>query len=802
MQRHKKESRKRKPGMRGDVWGDRQVKVEIISEGSSEEVTKYRLLGLATKDFTSNITTSRYARSNDGEFPLHSFLAVVTSSPFWTLRMRKSHGNPSKSLDIKTLIKVSRFTTLTVSPSLSRSLVSLLSNPLRLYLSHPPEQSDIAATICQSPDSPSHRLSHGLSTLSHQTLRLCLSHHRHRRHRRHHLSVAALASRRSRRLTLASRRFRRLALADRHACTLCAASASSACAASPCPSAVAAIGRHPLLPFSLARSPPPAFSLSASSGVGGVLELHSPHSHLRQCSHSAAHDRSGVAGATIDCGNWLTRNGWNVFAKSLSKSFSQFLQESCRRIGCITLQEFVLTVKSLDLPREQDDLQMVDFRNLKGYIDLNSGNSQYLAISIHKTLAIHIPTIMMNAISSLKEFVALDFHPSSAKQMENNSSSTSSATRKAVLAFMCVVFGHMTVLEMLPNLNVTPLSTVLAQGMSLKKKHEVETLSAIVNSVARNAGAHAIIDVGAGQGYLAQVLSFQYQLYVTAIDSSSHHGDVTSARADRIKKHYVAKMHRSFAECEEIKAVVSIGCCYNLLTEEGVGKARNECGFPLSGGVKSIGLSLGKSARDLACQEDYKSAKMGNSGMEFIQGKSQISSEVLAGSPSVGRQGKAMRRQQQLKAIKGHLDVEQFSDSPSSEQCSKMEKDVKMQSTVSMGVSSDCTTRCEETRPSDRFSTFKQFCCSGLGRLGLTVNDEVDYFQIWMETERFAELVGPFWSLRAALGPVVETLLLLDRLLFLQEHGNLAEAVMLPIFNPRLSPRNVAILAQKVRGRS
>ncbi|KAK9085830.1 hypothetical protein Sjap_026241 [Stephania japonica] len=523
-----------------------------------------------------------------------------------------------------------------------------------------------------------------------------------------------------------------------------------------------------------------------------------------------------------------------------------------------SLQKFVLTVKSLDLPREQDDLRM-----------------------------------------------------------------------------------------MLPNLNVTPLSTVLAQGMSLKKKHEVETLSAIVNAVARSAGAQAIIDVGAGQGYLALVLSFQYQLSVAAIDSSSHHGNVTSVRADRIKKHYVAKMHRTglthvhvpqtitcnvlstemlkdlsstlsrrdyvdlsdgirsgldkpcdgwelnseeepscnnrnsglvltglhacgdlsitmlrtFAECEEIKAVVSVGCCYNLLTEEGAGKTRNECGFPLSGGVKSIGLYLGKSARDLACQSAErwsmltKDIALQNFKLHSFRAAFQMvlfryHPEVLAGSPSIGRQGKAMRRrQQQRKAIQDHLDAEQFSDSPSaSEQCSKMEKGrgvkmgwhvmfllgqilrshdqeigtsyreftnpsdlpghivcsgqlakyVKLQSTVSMGVSSDCTIRREQTKSLDRFSTFKQFCCSGLGRLGLTVNDEVDYFQIWSETEGFAELVGPFWSIRAALGPVVETLLLLDRLLFLQEHGNLAEAVMLPIFNPRLSPRNVVILAQKV----
>lgn len=60
------------------------------------------------------------------------------------------------------------------------------------------------------------------------------------------------------------------------------------------------------------------------------------------------------------------------------------------------------------------------------------------------------------------------------------------------------------------------------------------------------------------------------------------------------------------------------------------------------------------------------------------------------------------------------------------------------------------------------------------------------------------ELIGPYWSLRAAFGPLLETFLLLDRLLFLQEQGSSIEAVMLPIFNAALSPRNVAIIAKKL----
>lgn len=65
---------------------------------------------------------------------------------------------------------------------------------------------------------------------------------------------------------------------------------------------------------------------------------------------------------------------------------------------------------------------------------------------------------------------------------------------------------------------------------------------------------------------------------------------------------------------------------------------------------------------------------------------------------------------------------------------------------------------------------------------------------LWMQ-----ELIGPYWSVRAALGSVVETLILLDRLLLLQEQewGSSFKVLMLPIFDPSLSPRNIAIIAMR-----
>ncbi|KAH7300374.1 hypothetical protein KP509_24G059200 [Ceratopteris richardii] len=252
------------------------------------------------------------------------------------------------------------------------------------------------------------------------------------------------------------------------------------------------------------------------------------------------------------------------------------------------------------------------------------------------------------------------------------------------------------------------ISNVLKQGMNAKKLHEVEILSGVISRVFAEAHATHVVDVGAGQGYLAQVLAFEYGLPVVALDASSHHADVTSRRSARIEKHYAAcsrkansslntKDHltrkgpqtatfcvmsgcsgkelqhflstlateessdlgnnatdrkddnnafslakgsdiikpnessgvvkqaqrsyilaglhacgdlsaavlKTYTMCEEVKAVVIVGCCYNLLTERlEKDHSPSSCfyGFPLSRGVRSIGLTLGRRACDLACQ--------------------------------------------------------------------------------------------------------------------------------------------------------------------------------------------------------
>ncbi|XP_050219195.1 uncharacterized protein LOC126669700 isoform X2 [Mercurialis annua] len=376
--------------------------------------------------------------------------------------------------------------------------------------------------------------------------------------------------------------------------------------------------------------------------------------------------------------------------------------------------------------------------------------------------------------------------------------------------------------KVFPGLNFTSLNTVLSQGMNVKKKHEVEVLSAVVSFITNSVGAQTIVDVGAGQGYLAQVLSFQYDHSVVAIDASSHHGRVTEMRAERIKKHYAAQMRKyeTFLECKEIKAIVSIGCCYNLLSEECSDAVYSHCGFPMSLGVKSAGISLGKNLRDLACQsaDRWRSldedAGLQNLELHAFRAAFQMVlqkyyPDVLKESPSIGRQGKTMRRQRQRRAMHSalHHGQNKLSTSPQSSNmeqiCFSPQPAVSKSDNISasvLGIDASLhkgIIRCKKDESDEKYLQFEKFSTSGLSRLGLKPLQEIHLHEIWKEVEPFAELIGCFWSLRAAFGPILETLILLDRLLFLQEQGSSIEAKMFPIFNPILSPRNLAIIAKR-----
>ncbi|MCO5549847.1 hypothetical protein L7F22_003321 [Adiantum nelumboides] len=451
-----------------------------------------------------------------------------------------------------------------------------------------------------------------------------------------------------------------------------------------------------------------------------------------------------------------------------------------------------------------------------------------------------------------------------------------------------------------------------AQSLALFRQpgeniEKVELLSGVINQIFREANATQVIDVGAGQGYLAQVLAFEYGLPVVALDACAHHADVTNRRSERLKKHYTAcskkanqtisnqdyvtgpqtatfcvmsgtrqmelpyflltlasdnssdpkieaahrrgnhdslgqankvgvvhrstpselknkaqhsfvlaglhacgdlsaAMFKTYIMCEEVKVVVTVGCCYNLLSEnrDGVQLTGQFFGFPLSEGVKNLGIILGRRACDLACQsaERWKDAGVESALDNFEQHALRAGLQlvlhryypVLAKTnPTIGRLGKARRRKQ----AKKHISVESPMQSPNRSGRQGVEK-----------ISLQAETLPENNRVECKKKKFVEYASAAFQRLGLQCLTEEQLEAVWEEIEPKTVLVGPYWSLRAVLGPVLETFILLDRLLYLQEQikfvsdgtnlsVGLRQPKLIALFDPDVSPRNMAIMAIK-----
>ncbi|EXB27052.1 hypothetical protein L484_007397 [Morus notabilis] len=392
-------------------------------------------------------------------------------------------------------------------------------------------------------------------------------------------------------------------------------------------------------------------------------------------------------------------------------------------------------------------------------------------------------------------------------------------------------------LNMEKKIKITSVNGVLGQGMNPKKKHEVEILSALLSCVAHSVGAHTIIDVGAGQGYLSQVLSFQYNHSVLAIDASSHHGSVTNARAQRIYKHYAFLMRKSKSEKTSLMVpktitcrVMSIDMLKDLITSEattcskdnGSEQHRDDYGdmglqqslcrvnddtsSMLLAGLHACGdLSSAERWRCLEADDGIHNFELHAFRAAFQMILKKYYPEVMISSPSIGRQGKALRRRQKRETLESVPCHKDSTCASSSHIQSRMEDNcppVKSTEPETGDRSSSgfetASSLFRDSRKGDKYSLFQRYSLSGLRRLGLKPLQDIDFCRIWDEVEPFSEMIGPYWSLRAALGPLLETFILLDRLLFLQEAGNSIEAMMLPIFDPELSPRNVAIIAKKI----
>ncbi|CAH1128051.1 unnamed protein product [Ceutorhynchus assimilis] len=329
--------------------------------------------------------------------------------------------------------------------------------------------------------------------------------------------------------------------------------------------------------------------------------------------------------------------------------------------------------------------------------------------------------------------------------------------------------------------------------MNAKKSHEVEILSGIAAAIKTLSKTSHLIDIGDGKGYLSSMLALHHKIPVLGVDASEINTNGAVDRANKLSKVwngvvsdvktretsisfykqvtkfvdekvnfaelieniFLQKSNRLglvglhtcgnltpsclkiFKASDEIKSICNVGCCYHHLTEEG------QLGFPLSEFLKKQNYVIGRNARMIAAQS-----------IERILHKKE-------------RPSRAMFYRALFQII---IETNSRKDELKNKQVGRFRKE------------------------SPNFLDYVKKASKRIN-MNLELSDD-DIRDLYSQYEHRIDEMDLFYLIRAMLAPVVESLILLDRLLFLYENS-FKNSFLVQLFDPVVSPRCYCIVSIK-----
>ncbi|XP_062562150.1 probable methyltransferase-like protein 25 [Armigeres subalbatus] len=381
-------------------------------------------------------------------------------------------------------------------------------------------------------------------------------------------------------------------------------------------------------------------------------------------------------------------------------------------------------------------------------------------------------------------------------------------------------------LRMAFNASLKETRLKMPELMSVKKCHEVEIASGVVASLCTviagkilddDLSKVAVVDAGDGKGYLSSRVALEHGIKVLGIDSNEGHTASAEKRRDKLKKKVrkavqkadltndeyfndllengvnvepnyrtttklidfdtnliemvkeqfpdseatqfcLAGLHtcgnlgpnclRLFHQNPHIKALCNVGCCYHLLIEEFIvdryynqDKVKDNpgVGFPMSDFLRAKKFYLGRNARNVAAESIDRSAFNRENPSDKLGYRAML--EIVL---------------QQLGA--------------------------------------EVNTQVGKIK----CSNFVDYSRKSLGRLNVDSSGISDEFLNDLENKFHVELeqLKVFYLYRMTYAPILEAVILLDRLLFLKECGY-KNSFLVKLFDPVVSPRCYSILAFK-----
>ncbi|ODM91699.1 Protein RRNAD1 [Orchesella cincta] len=316
--------------------------------------------------------------------------------------------------------------------------------------------------------------------------------------------------------------------------------------------------------------------------------------------------------------------------------------------------------------------------------------------------------------------------------------------------------------------------------VKLKKRTEVVNTANILSSLCTETGSTHVYDIGSGLGHLSRYLSYGCNVQTTCVDKIQDFGQSATKFDKELESFLIKKSisgasppshvcltlelnkHEQYFEhlshqfgftglhaCGNLspviihnfvnspaKFLVSVGCCYMKLDDNG---------FPLSATAKHHDLKFSYEALEVACHANEQYCERLRNG----QVRKLMTHSYRAALETI-LVGKGLRRA----GLKGVPHTEQLE--------------------------------------------FYEYATAAISRVpNLTIdNSELttpyikDCVNDWFK-------VVIFYSLRLLTANVVETAVLLDRSLFVKEQVPNSNVEIIPIFNPNVGPRNLAIVCVK-----
>ena len=321
--------------------------------------------------------------------------------------------------------------------------------------------------------------------------------------------------------------------------------------------------------------------------------------------------------------------------------------------------------------------------------------------------------------------------------------------------------------------SLRPMKTVRLSWIHIipKKRHELERLAPLVASLLE--GKEQLVDIGGGQGHLAQTVAHHYGAKVLSLDmdpelqaTGKHWQEVkweTSPHQVEFKLHKVERRDKVFA---------------GLMNEHTVTTGLHTCG-PLAVAHLEAAVLARATVLNMPCcyhKQGLEDCNLSTVAQGLPLDFNQYALTLASGAHfRVSEADIVFRNQIKLYRYTLHFLLHH-------------EFEVKEQ--VKLGP---CA-------PEFYHGPFPRYVHEQLKRLGLESNWSDERLQAYLERPAQQELIQGMLAaaiLRDALGRALEAAIICDRAIWMEEQGYAVE--LIEVFDPHISPRSLGLVARRIQ---